>query len=539
MKLKQNTGLFVLLCSVFFLRCIPLEMADLVDPTEARYASVAQEMLLSKDWLTPLLPLPEGVTPYLGKPPLHFWLTLISYKLFGVDEWTARLPSIIASMLIVFTFFYFLKYHSSFKERTTASLLLFSSPVFFFFSGASVVDVTLTACTTAALSFLFLFLEQESPKYNIKHAILAAIATAGGFLTKGPVALVLIGAPILIFLLFRKEIYKLKKIPWVICSAIFLLITTPWFILSEIHSPGFLKYFFWNENIARYLLKNYGDKYGSGHRYPRGMSLLLFSVGSITIIAMLGAWVRKFSFKSFKSIIYSDKIAIFSLIAALTPPVFFAFVKQMHIGYVLPGIPWLAIFATRILFANENQTIFNSTNIFKFIIGVLGIILFIGFGIVEFTNASLILSFLILFFLIAVLLKKIPKDLEPQRVLFCFSVLFSLFIVAASPKVNLTKSTEEILITLSQELKSQKTAMNIGIYTENTFSHYWISKNVENELPSETPINMVYVKPKSEVPLDIQYLLVREGSEEDLSLLTSQRFELMRHVGKWTWYKRQ
>src|SRR5512140_1782763 len=55
---------------------------------EAMYALIPKEMLASGSWMTPTL---NGV-PYLDKPHLLYWLNLMAYKLFGVSDWTARLP---------------------------------------------------------------------------------------------------------------------------------------------------------------------------------------------------------------------------------------------------------------------------------------------------------------------------------------------------------------------------------------------------------------------------------------------------------------
>lgn len=510
-------------------------MTDLVDPTEARYASVAQEMFLSKEWLTPLLPLPEGVVPYLGKPPLHFWLTLISYKLFGVDEWTSRLPSIVSSLLIVAALLFLQRMASSIKQQATSILLLFVSPVFFFFSGASVIDVTLSACTTVSLTFLYAFFQNEKC-FEKKYAIYSALAAAAGFLTKGPVALVLIGVPLILFLFIQKKLSALKQFPWILSFFTFLAIVAPWFILSEIHSPGFLEYFFWNENIARYLLKNYGDKYGSGHQYPRGMSILLFIAGSIPLFFVLGAWMKKYSLTRLKTVINSDPLALFSLLAALTPPFFFALVKQMHIGYIIPGIPWLSLFITQILFYKDEDYIWTLSRGVKLLIFIVGLTLFVGFCILESTPFSVITSLILLGFLALCLRYKLPHQLELQRTLFAIIIVLALCITSASPMVNLTKSTEEILKALTTETKNLNENSLVGIYTENTFSHYWISKNVENELSA--PVTMKYVKPLSEVSPDIKYLLVRNGSEEDLSAMTLKNFVLKRRIGKWSWYER-
>ena len=103
--LKFRPILLVLLFGLIG-RASLLEYTDLLDPTEARYASVAQEMVNSGNWLTPMLPLPQGTVPYLGKPPLHFWLTALSYQVFGIEEWTARLTSFLMTISLLFLIFW-------------------------------------------------------------------------------------------------------------------------------------------------------------------------------------------------------------------------------------------------------------------------------------------------------------------------------------------------------------------------------------------------------------------------------------------------
>ncbi|MCK5664688.1 MAG: glycosyltransferase family 39 protein, partial [Thiotrichaceae bacterium] len=59
------------------------------DPTEARYAEIPRLIIETGNWIMP--PFDYGV-PFWGKPPLTFWLTAISFKLFGYSEFAARLP---------------------------------------------------------------------------------------------------------------------------------------------------------------------------------------------------------------------------------------------------------------------------------------------------------------------------------------------------------------------------------------------------------------------------------------------------------------
>src|SRR5262247_3099850 len=63
--------------------------AALFEPDEGRNAEKAREILLLRDWLTPH----ENFYPVLDKPMFFYWLVALSYRLFGISEWAARLPS--------------------------------------------------------------------------------------------------------------------------------------------------------------------------------------------------------------------------------------------------------------------------------------------------------------------------------------------------------------------------------------------------------------------------------------------------------------
>src|ERR1700691_3643531 len=67
----------------------------LVGPDEPRYMSIARAMLQSGDWITPRL---YG-QPWFEKPALYYWAAATAFRLFGVNEFAARLPSALAALL--------------------------------------------------------------------------------------------------------------------------------------------------------------------------------------------------------------------------------------------------------------------------------------------------------------------------------------------------------------------------------------------------------------------------------------------------------
>src|SRR6476469_8494345 len=73
----------------------------LLEPDEGRYAQIPREMLARGDWVVPHL---QG-EPYLDKPPLLYWLVMLSYRVFGVHDWAARLvPALAVQLTVLLTY---------------------------------------------------------------------------------------------------------------------------------------------------------------------------------------------------------------------------------------------------------------------------------------------------------------------------------------------------------------------------------------------------------------------------------------------------
>src|ERR1700720_1351099 len=87
--------LVLLFAAAIYLGCV-VSPPSLMDDVDAVQAQIAKTMLLSGDWVTARL---DGVL-YLEKAPLIYWLIAISYKIFGVTDWVARLPVALASIAL-------------------------------------------------------------------------------------------------------------------------------------------------------------------------------------------------------------------------------------------------------------------------------------------------------------------------------------------------------------------------------------------------------------------------------------------------------
>src|SRR5512142_29155 len=88
---KRGIALELLVLAAFcaFLFYFGLGSFGLVGADEPRYAQIAREMLVRHDWVTPVL---NGAA-WLEKPVLYYWGAMVSYRVLGVSDWAARVPS--------------------------------------------------------------------------------------------------------------------------------------------------------------------------------------------------------------------------------------------------------------------------------------------------------------------------------------------------------------------------------------------------------------------------------------------------------------
>jgi 4-amino-4-deoxy-L-arabinose transferase-like glycosyltransferase len=524
-------------------RLLTLEYTDLTDPTEARYAVIAQEMVKSGHWLTPMLPMPEGVVPYLGKPPLHFWVTALSYKFFGVDEWTSRLPSLIATILLLAATFYFT---TTRFDRTTgliASLIFLSSGLVYVVCGASITDVTLTLMTTIATILLYRFVSDETVPRKVIY--LSALFAGLGFLVKGPISLVLIGLPLFLLSLIRWNFVWMKKVPWFFCISIFAGVILPWFVISEIKNPGFTKYFIWNENIGRYLLEDYGDRYGSGHTRAFGMSWAYLALGFLPWTVVLPYILFRTGTSRIRSLFTSDPDALFIACWSVASPLFFTFVHQLHPVYILPAmVPLsilLAVFIARHADLLPKFNHLTSLRYFTIAIIVFSLVALLIGAIKEFSLLSPVLTFIIALATCLVFRFTITKSSALNNlaasclVIFCLHLLVT---VNLTPFMNSKNSAEKSLIAIANDntCVDTKHADLVGVMTQNTYSHYWTAGAWKEELPRKLEIRYV---PIPEIALsEVCYFLLEAKVEKSAPAALLKNFSLKYREQGWIVYAR-
>lgn len=222
--------------------------AALFEPDEGRNAEIAREILLLKDWITPHY----DFIPRLDKPIFFFGLIALSYKLFGISEWAARLPSALAALACLWITYRFASSLSGRRAGLWSALILLSSMEFFALSRAVIMDMTLTCFITLALWNFCLGQRGVESGAGKSQFLLMYAAMGIATLLKGPIGFLLPAAVIGVYLLLTKRWTLMRQMQIPLGVALFILTVMPWYLAAESRNPGYLRYFLWEENVHRF-----------------------------------------------------------------------------------------------------------------------------------------------------------------------------------------------------------------------------------------------------------------------------------------------
>jgi 4-amino-4-deoxy-L-arabinose transferase-like glycosyltransferase len=265
--------LVVFFAAVVYLGCI-VSLPSLMDDVDAVQAQIARNMLNSGDWVTARL---DGV-PYLEKPPLLYWMIAISYKIFGVHDWSARIPVALSVIALCWTTSAFGLWAFGKRAGFYAGLCMSTCIGLFLFTRILLPDAMLTFSIALALWALLRTLDDDEPHPRAWAAVMAA-SFAVGLLLKSLIGVVFpIGAAVL-YLLITRQLFAArtwKRLRPFSGLLIILLIAVPWHILATIRNPpyfsftmksirgeyhGFWWFFFINEQLLRFLNLRYPRDY--------------------------------------------------------------------------------------------------------------------------------------------------------------------------------------------------------------------------------------------------------------------------------------
>ena len=378
----KSKDVFVLIIVIMLMRLFSLSWMPVIDVSEGRYAQIGKEMVTSGDYVTPQIIINGKLIPFWGKPPLFFWAEAASFKLFGFNEFAARLPGALSGFLLIGLLYYVIRRYHDQQTAAAAALIALTGGALFFTSGLVLLDTTLTLFSAGAWIFYYAFLRETDSRKKYWFSVMVFVCLALGFMVKGPVALAMFGLPIFFWTLLNKRWKSLKHHAWLTGSLLFCVITIPWFIYAEHKTPGFLKYFFINENILRFTSKKYGDLYGQGHKFPYGSSIAFMLIASapwslvVIYLALVKSWEKDKKIKiieRIKSFLLQLKISPcmdekfeFFTVGVLSITIFWCFARQLLVYYLLPATIIFAVWAS--IYLLKNKVRFNTIALISLIV---------------------------------------------------------------------------------------------------------------------------------------------------------------------------
>ncbi len=324
----------------------------LVDETEPIFAETSRQMWVTGDWITPVF---NGIERF-DKPPLIYWLQAWAYSLLGLNEWAVRMPSALAATVQVMggtlTLWRFggssVRVQWRDPQRLWAAglggTLLATTPLTMIWGRTGVSDMVLVACISSAM-WAFFWAYAGSSAWERRLGYLGFYLGLGlGTLAKGPVAVVLPGLSVGLFLLgqgWDQALKGVRQMPWVPGSVLVMAITVPWYVaVIERHGWAYVQDFFGYHNLARFT------QVVNNHAAPWYFYTLVILVGffpySVWLplaIGRLKPWRRD----DWPRIPPSRQLGLFSICWLVAVFGFFSVAVTKLPSYLLPLMPAAAV----------------------------------------------------------------------------------------------------------------------------------------------------------------------------------------------------
>jgi len=319
-----------------FLFFYGLGQFGLIGADEPRYAQVAREMLERHDWITPVL----GGQPWLEKPPLYYWQAMLAYRIFGVSDWAARLPSAVDATLLVLAVYFFLRRFRRGCELDGA-LITASCAGIMGYARAASMDMPLAATFTMGMLAWWVWRENGNRVYLAAFYGFLALGT----LAKGPVAPFLAMVVIGLYAAAVRERKLILKTLWVPGLLLFCAIALPWYFAVQVRNPEFFREFIVEHNLGRFSKNLYHHTQPFWYYVPvTALGLVPWTVFSVAaFVQSIRAWwsERKSTRPSGSDL--QSQFSIFACCWLIVPVVFFSISQSKLPGYILPAIPAAAL----------------------------------------------------------------------------------------------------------------------------------------------------------------------------------------------------
>jgi dolichol-phosphate mannosyltransferase len=303
----------------------------LQEPQEARFAEVARQMAEGR---TGIVPAPAGQA-FADKPPLLSWLLVLSYRVFGVHDWAARLVAGGAGFATVLLTWFWGRRVVGVRAALAGALVLCLSAHFVYLGRLLTTDSLLVACVVAGWATAHTAVT-ASGRPSGGWWVLSAVACGLGLLTKGPVALVLIAVPVLAYAWLDRRASRPSWALWILYIVTAAGLAAPWYAAQEAAQPGFLVDFLWRQHVVRFTAP-------FDHEEPAWFFLPRLVLGMLPWTLLLPGLVRFLARRSPRAAARRPAALGFVLLAFLWSLLFFSASGCKRPTYILPVMPPLAL----------------------------------------------------------------------------------------------------------------------------------------------------------------------------------------------------
>jgi 4-amino-4-deoxy-L-arabinose transferase-like glycosyltransferase len=311
----------------------------LLDDVDTIHAEAAREMLLRHDWVT----LYTNGFRYLEKAPLMYWSLAGSYEIFGISDWSTRLPLMVGFLGMVLATYLLGSYAFGERGGFYSGLALVTSVGPYIFTRFLIPDVMVGLWLALSYYFFLRSLDEEKPSRMTCWGFAAACAL--NVLTKGLIGLAFPIGTIGLYLLLTRNLRYLAKLRIVSSTVVFFVLAAPWHILAAIRNPaqgqarGFLWFYFVNEHIMRFLNKRVPPGYDT---VPLFLFWALLVLWLIPWAVFLPQALRAVPVRQLAALDRRRAANLLFFLWALVILLFFSFSTRQEY-YTIPALPGVAL----------------------------------------------------------------------------------------------------------------------------------------------------------------------------------------------------
>jgi 4-amino-4-deoxy-L-arabinose transferase-like glycosyltransferase len=337
---RITIGIFVAAIIVYVIGLFPEVGID-----SGKYAAVSRIMFENGDLLHPQI---HG-HDYLQKPHLIFWLSTLSFHIFGLSLFAFKLPTLLFSLASVFALYKLTSLFYSKQVAQLAALVYTTSEMMFLYHNDLHTDALLTANVIIGITFIMYFLHQKKAIHFISGFVFLGLA----MITKGPIGLAVAVFAIGGHLLVKKDWKNIFNPVWLLALPILAIVLFPT-LKTNYDNFGWegVEFFFWTNNVGR-ISGSYNKTVDGDISFYLHTMIYIYLPWSLYALVTIGKHIGSLftkkadRFKRPEYLTYSV-VVVYTLILSIASQ------KAPH--YFFPVVPFLSIIIAQFLDKNISQT---------------------------------------------------------------------------------------------------------------------------------------------------------------------------------------